>query len=88
MRLVVVVGVDGLLDAVLDELLKRALLADELDEFGDATTAAQYDQLFLLEKELFDGAALLLIEQLVDLHVASKTSNEGGWLVNELRSLG
>ena len=69
--LVMVVGVDRVLDTVLNELFKSASLADELDELGDAASAAKYNQLFLLKKELFDGAALFLVEQLVDLHVAS-----------------
>ena len=69
--LVMVVGVDRVLDTVLDELLEGTSLADELDELGDAASAAKHNQLFLLKKELFDGAALFLVEQLVDLHVAS-----------------
>jgi len=76
MRLIVVVGVDGVLDTVLYELLKGAFLADELDEFWDAAAAAEHNQLFLLEKELLNGAALLLVKQLVDLHVASLTENK------------
>ena len=68
-----VIRIDRLLNAVLNKLLKRALLADELDEFGNTATAAQYNQLFFLEQEFFDGAALLLVEQLVNLDVASKS---------------
>jgi hypothetical protein len=60
--LVLVVGVAGVLDGVLDQLLQRVLLADELDEFGLATAAAEHDELFLLHEELLDGAALLLVE--------------------------
>ena len=71
MCLIVVVRVDGVLNTVLDELLEGAFLADELDKFGDAAAAAEHNQLFLLEKELLNGAALLLVKQLVDLHVAS-----------------
>ena len=60
--LVLVVRVAGVLDGVLDQLLQRVLLADELDEFGLATAAAEHDELFLLHEELLDGAALLLVE--------------------------
>ena len=58
--LVVVVWVLRGLHAVADELFKRGLLADEFDQFGDAASAAQYDQFFFLEQEFLDRAALLL----------------------------
>jgi len=41
--------------------LECLTLTDEFDELGDAAATAKHDQLFLFEKEIFDGAALLLI---------------------------
>ena len=67
-----VVWIDGRLDGVLDQFLECSFLADELDEFGDAATTAKHDQLFLLKKEFLDGATFLLIQQLIDLDVASR----------------
>ena len=75
-RLVVVVGVDRVLHTVLDELLESGPLADELDEFGDAATAAEHNKFFLFEQELLNRAPLLLIQKLVDLHVASIISKK------------
>ena len=71
MRLVMVVRVLRVLHRILDQFLECLPLADELDELGDAAAAAKYYQLFLFEQELFDRAALLLIQELIDLHVAS-----------------
>ena len=71
MRLVMVVRVLRVLHRILDQFLECLPLADELDELGDAAAAAKHNQLFLFEQELFDRAALLLIQELIDLHVAS-----------------
>ena len=70
-RLVMVVRVLRVLHRILDQFLECLTLADELDEFGDAAAAAKHNQLFLFEQELFDRAALLLVQELIDLHVAS-----------------
>ena len=70
-RLVMVVRVLRVLHRILDQFLECLPLADELDELGDAATAAKHNQLFLFEQELFDRAALLLVQELIDLHVAS-----------------
>ena len=76
--LVVIVWVLWVLYAVADEFFQRCLLADEFDEFWDAASAAQYNQFFLFEQELFDRATLLLTQKLVDLDVASiVTRNQG-----------
>ena len=66
-----VVRVLGRVDCVLDQFLERGSLADELDELRDAATSAEHHELFLLEKQLLDGAAILLVQKLVDLDVAS-----------------
>lgn len=71
MRLVVIVGVAWVLHGVSDKLFERRALADELNKFGDAATTAEHHEFFLLQKEFFDRATVLLIEQLVDLHVVS-----------------
>ena len=71
MRLVMVVRVLRVLHRILDQFLECLPLADKLDEFGDAATAAKHNQLFLFEQELFDRAAFLLVQKLIDLHVAS-----------------
>ena len=46
-------------------------LAHKLNELGDAAAAAEHHEFFFLEQELLDGAPLLLVENLVDLDVAS-----------------
>ena len=66
-----IVGVLGVLDGVLDQFDQRFALADELDELRDATAAAKHGELFLLEQEVLNGAALLLVQELLDLHVSS-----------------
>ena len=71
MRLVMVVRVLRVLHRILNQFLECLSLADELDELGDAAAAAKHNQLFLFEQELFDRAALLLVQELIDLHVAS-----------------
>ena len=71
MRLVMVVRVLRVLHRILDQFLECLPLADELDELGDAAAAAKHYQLFLFEQELFDRAALLLVQELIDFHVAS-----------------
>ena len=71
MRLVMVVRVLRVLHRILDQFLECLPLADELDELGDAAAAAKHYQLFLFEQELFNRAALLLVQELIDLHVAS-----------------
>ena len=71
MRLVVVVGVAWVLHGVRDQFFERGALADELNEFGNAAAAAKHHEFFLLQKEFFDRATFLLIEQLVDLDVVS-----------------
>ena len=71
MRLVMVVRVLRVLHRILNQFLECLSLADELDELGDAAAATQHDQLFFFEQELFDRAALLLVQELIDLHVAS-----------------
>ena len=70
-RLVMVVRVLRVLHRILNQFLECLTLADELDEFGDAAAAAKHNQLFLFEQELFDRAALFLVQELIDLHVAS-----------------
>ena len=71
MSLVVIIRILWVLDTVCDKFFESALLANEFDELGYAAGAAEHDQLFLLEEQLLDRAALLLTQQLVDLHVAS-----------------
>ena len=71
MGLVMVVGVDWRLHRILDQFLECSTLADEFNEFGDTAPATEHDKLFLFEKELFDRATFLLVQQLVDLDVAS-----------------
>ena len=71
MRLVVIVRVHRLLHRVLDQLLECRSLANELNELGDAAATAEHDELFLLEKQLLNGATFLLVQELVDLNVAS-----------------
>ena len=66
-----VVGVARVLDGVLNQFLECRALADELNQLGDAPAAAQSHQLVLLEEQLLDRATFLLIEDLVDLSVAS-----------------
>ena len=75
MGLVVIVWVLRSLHAVGDQLLQSRLLADEFNEFWNAATTAEDDQFLLLKKELLDRATLLLIQELVDLHVASMSNN-------------
>ena len=76
--LVVIVWILWVLDAVADEFFESCLLADKFDQFWDAASAAQYNQFFLFEQELFDCATLLLTQKLIDLDVASiVTSNQG-----------
>ena len=76
--LVVIVWVLWALYTVANEFFQSCLLADEFDEFWDAASAAQYNQFFLFEQELFNCATLLLTQKLVDLDVASiVTSNQG-----------
>ena len=70
-RLVMVVRVLWVLHRILNQFLECLALADEFDELGDAAAAAKHDQLFFFEQELFDRAALLLVQELIDLHVAS-----------------
>lgn len=75
-----IVRVDWRLDGILDELLECPTLADELNELGDAPAAAKHDKFLLLEQELFNGATLLLVQELVYLDVASvKQENNGCW---------
>ena len=71
-RLVVVVRVGRRVHGILDQLLECPALAHELNEFGNAAAAAKHDEFVLLEQELFNGATLLLVQKLVDLHVASE----------------
>ena len=66
-----IVGVLGVLDGVLDQFDQRFALADELDKLRDATAAAKHGELFLLKQEVLNGAALLLVQELLDLHVSS-----------------
>ena len=74
--LVVVVRVLWAQHAVADEFFQSCLLADKFDQFGDAASAAQYNQFFLFEQKLFDGATLLLTQKLVDLDVASISTSK------------
>lgn len=69
--LVVIIWVLRVLDGVLDQLLKRSLLTNELDKFGLATSSTENDEPFLFVEELLDCAALLLVQKLVDLYVSS-----------------
>ena len=67
-----IVRVLWVLDGVLDEFDECFTLTDELNEFRDTATAAKHGELLFFKKKLFDGAALLLVKELLDLHVASK----------------
>jgi len=69
--LVVVIRIFGVLDGVLDQLLERVTLANEFNELRVAATAAEHYKPVLLVEELLNGAALLLVEQLIDLYVSS-----------------
>ena len=69
--LVVIVGVLWVMYAVADEFFQSCLLADKFDQFWDAASAAQHNQFFFLEQELFDCATVFLRQKLVDLDVAS-----------------
>ena len=69
-RLVVVVRVDGRAHRVLDQLLQCSPLAHEFYKFRDATASAEHHKFFLFEEQLLNRAALLLVQQLVDLHIA------------------
>ena len=60
-----------MLDRVLDQLLQGFALADEFNELWDAATAAEDYELVFFEEEILDGAALLLVQELVDLLVSS-----------------
>ena len=66
-----IVRVLGVLDGVLDQLLQRVALAHKLDELGNAATAAEHDELLFLKEQLFNSAALFLVQDLVDLNVSS-----------------
>ena len=66
-----VVGILRVLHGVLDELQESWPLADKLDQFRFAASAAEHDELFLLKEEILDRAALFLVEELLDLHVLS-----------------
>ena len=70
-----VVWVSWRLNGIVNELLECLALADELNQFRDAATAAKHHKFFLLLKELFDCATFLLVEKLVDLDVSSETTN-------------
>ena len=67
--LVVIVLVFRMLYRVSNQLLKSRTLANKLNEFGYASTAAQHDKFFLFEKEILDRAAIFLVQQLIDLLV-------------------
>ena len=69
--LVVVVRILRVFDGVLNQLLERVLLANELDELRVATAAAEHHKPVLFVQELLDGAAILLVQKLVDLDVSS-----------------
>lgn len=74
--LVVVIRIFGVLDGVLDQLLERVTLANEFNELRVAATAAEHYKPVLLVEELLNGAALLLVEQLIDLYVSSLIENK------------
>ena len=78
MGLIVIIRILWVLDTVRDKFFEGALLADEFDELGYAASAAEHNQLFLFEEQLLDRAALLLAQQLVDLHVASIGHSKNG----------
>ena len=71
-----IVRVLWVLDGVLDELDECFALTHELNKLRDTATAAKHGELLLLKKKLFDGAALFLVKELLDLHVASKRVKE------------
>ena len=73
-----IVCVLWVLDGVLDKLDECFALTHELNELRDTATAAKHGELLLLKKKLFDGAALFLVEELLDLHVASIRMEELG----------
>ena len=69
--LVVIVRVLGVLHGIRDELLECRALAHKLDQFGNAAATAEHDELFLLEEQLLDRTAFLLVQDLIDLYVSS-----------------
>ena len=74
--LIVVVRILGVLDGVRYELLECRALAHEFDKLGNAASAAEHDELFFLKEQLFDSAALLLVQDLVDLYVSSAAKDK------------
>lgn len=71
MRLVVIVRISRLLDGVLDKLLECPALTDEFYEFGNATATAKHNKFLFFQEELLNRAALVLIQELINLYVAS-----------------
>ena len=59
--LVVIVRVLGVLHGIRDELLECRALAHKLDQFGNAAATTEHDELFLLEEQLLDRTAFLLV---------------------------
>ena len=75
--LVVVVRVAGSLNWVLDQLLECSALTNEFDQFRDGTAAAKHDEFFFFKQKFLNGTSFLLVQKLVDFHVAS--------IVNEIK---
>ncbi len=71
MGLVVVVSVLRVLDSVLHQLHESLALAYELNQLRDAASATEHGELLFFKKKFFNGATFLLVEELLDLHVAS-----------------
>ena len=69
-RLVVVVRIDWCLDWILDQFLECPSLANKFYKFWDAAASAENHKFFLFKEQLLNRAALLLVQQLVDLHIA------------------
>ena len=60
-----------MLNGVCYELLECRALAHEFDQLGNAAAAAEHDELLFLKEQLFNSAALFLVQDLVDLNVSS-----------------
>ena len=80
--MIMIVCVFRVLNCVLYELLECRALAHEFDKLRNTATAAEHDELLLLKKQLFDSAALLLVQDLVDLDVSSTAKNTSSFYKN------
>ena len=82
---IMVVFVSGVKRSILDKFLERLSLAHELDKLG-ISCLALVEAVFVLFEEIFESAAALLGEQLVDFAlgdavlVTTESMNMGGYL--------